>query len=405
MLIRFAIGLFILAGLFFLYQWWKGYSQDPDLPVRNDTAGMIAAIRLDGDNSQVVVIGPDGKVKESPGYEAGKTDKEPVWRPDGNRLFFTSDREEEAFQVYRWNLASDSIMRRSVGSRSQSTPSFAPEDNTSGLLTAGGFVLEFDPKEVATRQILPPVGKNRQGGEGGQEGTASQFEQIYQRLGNSFRAAKWLKGKQYVAAVMRREEGGEILIVQDVVNFSRPVPIMAGNRIDFDVSQTEPKVFFTVNGFFFHDPNQIPPEAVKNGKVELPFTSIIGGFDPTGQGSLFPIMTVKQPELGFRDLKVSPDGRNVLMIAGKLDANGNFEPSDLVVAPAAAGGGPEAKRIISGKIYEPSWHPNSHTIAFVQRDDKGRRGIFTINKDGSGINEVTKGDGDYSWPVFSPQSK
>ena len=93
------------------------------------------------------------------------------------------------------------------------TPTFEAQNNETGLMTAGGFVLEFDPKKGSTHQVLPPVGKER-GSQEAEEGSASQFDEIYQRLGSSFREAKWLKGKEYVAAVMRREEGGEILIVQ-----------------------------------------------------------------------------------------------------------------------------------------------------------------------------------------------
>ena len=107
MLLRFAIGLIVLAALFYGYQWWKDYTKDPDLPLENDTAGMIAALQLGEEGNQVVVFTKEGELRKSPGYQPGKNDKELTWRPDGNRLFFTSDREETSFHVYRWNFGSD----------------------------------------------------------------------------------------------------------------------------------------------------------------------------------------------------------------------------------------------------------------------------------------------------------
>jgi len=405
MLLRFAIGLIVLAALFYAFQWWQDYRKDPDLPLENDTAGMVAALQLGDNGDQVVVFTKDGELRKSPGYESGENDKEITWRPDGNRLFFTSDREETSYHVYRWNFGSDKVTRRSVGSRSQNAPTFAvtnvPDANNTALITSGGFVLEYDPKAGSTRQVLPPVGKDRAEGE---EGSASQFEQIYQRLGTSFRQAKWGKDKTIVAAVMRREDEGEILIVQDLASGKAPFVVLAGDRIEFDIVPTTGQVAFVVNGFRFHDPNQIPPSAIKNGKVSPPFHSLVGLFDPTGP-NVIPVMPSTETNFEFHNVSVSPDGENLLIIIGKQDTNGNVEPEGLAIMPAKDQGGAQLKRIIGGKIYEPSWHPNSHTIAFVQRDSAGKRGIFTINKDGSGLTDISKGKGDFAYPIFSPQSK
>ena len=405
MLLRFAIGLIILAALFYGYQWWKDYTKDPDLPLVNDTAGMVAALQLGEEGNQVVVFTKEGELRKSPGYQPGKNDKELTWRPDGNRLFFTSDREETSFHVYRWNFGSDRVSRRSIGTRSQNSPTFPvtdlPDANETALITAGGFVLEYDPKEGSTRQVLPPVGKER--GEG-EEGSASQFEQIYQRLGTSFRQAKWGKDKNIVAAVMRREDEGEILIVQDLSTGKSPYVVVAGDRIEFDIIPTTGQVAFVVNGFRFPDPSQIPPEAIKNGKVTTPFHSLVGLFDLSGP-RLLPVMPSTDLNYAFQNLSVSPDGENLLIIIGKQDSNGNVEPQGLAIMPAKDQGGAQLKRIIAGKIYEPSWHPNSHTIAFVQRDSVGKRGVFSINKDGSGLTDISKGKGDFAYPLFSPQSK
>lgn len=406
MLLRFAIGLFIMTGLFLAYRWWSGVSKDPtDIPLEADTGNLIGAIQLLDEGSQAVVVKPDGEVRLSPGYAQGKTDRDLVWRPDGNRLFFVSDREDDSYLVYRWNLASDAVAKRSIGTRSQADPSFAPpgspEANEKALITAGGFVLECDPRDVTTRQILPPVGKEIGGGD---EGSAGQFEQLYQRIGTSFRVARYGKDKKFVAAVMRREDEGEILIVQSMEKVEPPLVIMAGKHIDFDVNPISGEIAFAVNGFFFHDPRSIPPEVIKNGKVELPFANVVGLFDPEAKSMKY-VMPTREPDYGFRNVQVSPDGSMLLVVAGKLDANANFEPEDLVVVPARDRGGEEARRLLHEKVFDPSWHPNSHTIAFCKYNDAKKRAIFRINKDGSGYEDVTKDKGDFATPMFSPKSK
>src|SRR5215813_958691 len=67
--------------------------RDVDLPASADTVGWIAAIKSQSNGSEVVLFKPDGTVVESKGYREGVNDRDPVWRPDGNRLIFTSDRE------------------------------------------------------------------------------------------------------------------------------------------------------------------------------------------------------------------------------------------------------------------------------------------------------------------------
>ena len=73
------------------------------------------------------------------------------------------------------------------------------------------------------------------------------------------------------------------------------------------------------------------------------------------------------------------------------------------MAPLQPGGIQAGKPVIGGKIYEISWHPNSNTLAYINRDGS-ERAIYKINKDGSGEAKISDG-GNYMTPVFSPQSK
>ncbi|MFX9042746.1 hypothetical protein ABTN45_20195, partial [Acinetobacter baumannii] len=72
-----------------------------------------------------VAIKPDGTIVESPDFVKGSRDRDAVWRPDGNRIFFSSDREEKAFNIYRWNLATNKVVRRTLGKIGKTDPSFS----------------------------------------------------------------------------------------------------------------------------------------------------------------------------------------------------------------------------------------------------------------------------------------
>src|SRR4051812_14188035 len=77
-----------------------------------DSAGDIAAIQMTDDGAQVVIIKPDGTVIPSPDYKAGQTDRNVVWKPDGNRIFFESDRYNQEPHVFRWSPERKEVDRR-----------------------------------------------------------------------------------------------------------------------------------------------------------------------------------------------------------------------------------------------------------------------------------------------------
>ncbi len=405
MLIRFVIGLFALAGLFAAYQALKSCGRDIDLPWSVDTAGWIAAVRYEDRGSRAVALLPDGALRETPDYAPGKTDRDVVWRPDGNRVFFVSDRGEGGFNVYRWNPGSDKVEARSLGSRSKFSPSFpppgAPEANDVALITSGGFVLRFTPVDGATRQVLPPVPKEVAGKEG--EGAGGQIETLYSRFGVSFREARWTLDKQHIAAVMRREDGSEILILQDL-NTGKPMPIAAGARIDLDVSPTSNRIYYSVLGFLWPDPEQAPASYREGGIVRTPFRHAIFVLDPAKQGADFhrPVVLSQSDETAFHRVAVSPDGSMIAAVIGKYGGAGDVEAEALCVMPAEPGGGQALAKVTEGKVQEPSWAPDSQRLAFV-RLRNGKRAIHTIGRDGSDERIVSGDRGDFGWPRFSPQ--
>lgn len=411
---RLAIGLFGLAGLFLFYRWFQTLGDDPDFGTA-DTAGMIAAIEQTSGGAQAVVFQKDGVKRPVPGYKPGTTDREIVWRPDGNRLFVISDREANAFHIYRWNLATEKVERRSTDRRSKSYLSFladsTPQANQVGLMTVAGFVQEFLPSQGIMRQVLPP--QNR----GGNDPTAGRQEQmsgVYGTIGQSFKMARWLPGRQIIVATMKREVG-EVLIVQEMTlvtnsqtgqqDLPPPQIVLAANRIEFDTGATG-DVVFTFNGFRFFDPANVPKEFIKNGKAVAPYRNGIVSFNPAAgaRGGLTFILISQRDEVAIDRARISPDGSTVAAIVGRGDSEGKVMPERIVIMPATQGGASQGVTIATGRVRDVSWRPSGDSLAFTRPDASGKRTIYTVAKDGSGEKAISQG-GDFSFPLWSPQTK
>lgn len=412
MITRSAILLLVIALMVYGYTWYRRISQDIDLPASFDSAGYLSAVRLMDEGSQVVVFKPDGTMLESPGYVAGKYDKDAVWRPDGNRLLFISDREDNAQNVFRWNFGANRVARRTYNSRSKGLPTFAPGVNEGpaqpSLITSGGMVLQLDPVNGSTRQLVPPVEKER-AATSEDSGAAGQFDFLYGKLGSSFKEAKWTPDRRFVVAVMRRDDG-EALVVQDMSEDKPPMPLAIGDRVEFDIDPKSGRIAYLVLRYRLLNPEQAPKEFIKNGVVKLPFLHVLAIADPvamlTDPSAGIQIMAQSNSADAFQRVSISPDGSMVLVVDGAYDAGKNeFQPRSMIVMPFQPGASQSATVVLREPIYEPSWHPNSNTIAFVKYNNDKERAIYTINRDGSAMTELSKGKGDFAWPKFSPQSK
>ncbi len=407
---RIVIGLMSLALVLGGYRAWQSYIRDPGGIGSADTEGMIAAIEYSNGGSRAVVIQRDGSVAESGNYRSGVNDREIVWQPDGNRIFFSSDRNpKDGFQIFRWKPGRDPEQLTS-GSRSKSNLWFGPPGdplaNERALVTQGGFVQEFVPADKTTSQLLPPVEKNRsnttEGGAGG------QMDALYARLGSSFKEAKWTKDRNWILAVMSRESG-EVLVLQNVKSsaqepFKPPIAIAAGEKIDFDVSVTG-DVVFSIYAFEFPVPEQVPKEFVKNGRAVPPYRHALMLFNPDRlqQEDMKPIAYSPDDQVAFRQPKFSPDGASILLLAGKRTPN-SFLPTQLAIVPAQIGGASLKATVASGAIFEPAWFPDGMSIVFV-KSEGGKRSIFRIGKDGGDLRNLTGTKGDFGSPSVSPQIK
>lgn len=404
---RTLIVLLAFAAIWGGLRWMQ--SRNGDFDNGGDSTGMIAAVRLEKDGQQVVLIKPGGKVVGTTSWKDGVTDREPVWSPDGKFLYFCSDRKDNTFNVFRWNPQSDDAQTRTAKNGSRSNPTFAPgQSDDKPLIVVGGFVRELDPSTGKAQQILPPVNAEiAQAGSGDETGTEGSLS-VYGALGKSFRIARYLPGKSLVVAVMRRDEG-ESLILQSMTpdangKLPKPLPVVAGEHVDFDIDPTNGNVVFTVQDFRWIDPAAAPEAFRKNGHLTVPFRNMVGLLDParTQQSVIAPTANPapSNDPAGWAAPRVSPDGSKLLLVGGMVDESG-LRPQELLSLPLKPGGIAQASSLTKGEVYEPSWSVDAKRIVYAKRTG-GRRDLFTMNADGTEEKSLTNGQGDFTNPLFSP---
>lgn len=403
--LRIAIFAFLVAGGLLVYQFLRNAGQDLTGTFGGgDTTGYIAAIQEHDDGgSQIVAIKPDGTLVPAEGHKAGNIDRDPAWPADGKFLYFISDRDKNESHLFRWDIDRGKVERKTLDKRTKTSTWCAPKtfENASAsiMLISGGKVIELDPRTSEAKQILPPVSKEIGGGD---EGSQSQFDLLYSKLGTSFKEAKWGKDRAWIAAILRQENGGEVLIVQDAAAAQPPTALVAGDRIEFDISPATDSLIYTVINFGFPDSENPPPQFVKNGKIVKPFHHAFGVYSPSG-GETGPIATSKDDHIVFLNPRYAPDGQTALMLVGD-QSSGSLKVNSLVVIPANTAGSQNAGRILDGDVSQASWGPDGETIVYVKADG-GKRAVFTIQKDGSGEKNWTGDKGNFTSPLISPRTK
>lgn len=424
MAIRFVIYLFAIAALILGFQWYQAKGRDIGDLGTIDTKGWIAALELQpGGGAQAVAIKPGGAIVRNPDYVAGRTDRDLAWKPNGYQIFFSSDRDGKAFNIFRWNLALEQVEPRTKGTLSWSAPSFSGDSSAEGLklvmCVSAGNVWERNMSDLSGQRLIPYT-KNR-GQEVDRQSQESDTSQGMQAA--SIRRAEWGKDKAWIIAV-RRTDTGEALVVQPMtVEEERRVPLVVttGDRVDFDVDQNTGLVAINVQGFQWVNPSEVPKEFIKNGRATKPYEHAISLLDLDGSKPAMPVAVSKDPKRAFGTPAISPDGQNMVFTTGAY-IDGSYTPTNLFMIPATqlsgevgrvndklvyylapVSIGPEGiYRVVVGEIFEPSWHPDGQTLVYVKREG-GQRSIYTADKTGSGEKRITEGDRNYASPFFSPQ--
>ncbi len=424
--IRYGVGIMIILGAVYLYM--NVISRTRTIDLGNfESAGYVSATMQKEDGEVAVLIDPKGTIIEAPGFVDGAADQPPIWSQDGQRLYFASDRENGESHVFRWNPAKGAVERKTVDKRTKTAISMEVPGSTEGsktaLVVSGGTVIELDPTNNTTKQVLPPkkfaVGTDGERGdpgkapgkEGGQEEPANQFDQFYTTFGTSFKTARWSKDKAFIITVMRREEG-EIMICQSQTDFTLPPTIVvAGDKIEFDISPIDGVIVYTCQKFQFPSPQMVPPELKKNGKIMYPFSHVLGIYVPGSGGMYQPgdtpqnlIALTQDDKFTFGMPTISPDGSEVMCVVGPYEGYGMMQANNLVLMPLRIGGGQQSTTLVPRRVYDASWHPNGQTIV-ITGEMEGKQGIFTINRDKTGMKSLTGSKGSFRGATFSPVSK
>lgn len=420
---RFAFGLLAIAALIFGFRWFQEFAVDPGGDSPAVTTGMIAAVELLENGSRAVVFDAEGKKTAVPG--AGAKDTEAVWRPDGNRLMVVGDRGA-GFEVFRWTPGSDSVQQRTRTTRAKSGLWYGPAGWTglrdSGLLTAGGFVFEFDQRTGATRQLLPPVQGSPTVATGEDGGGVAQMDALYDSIGDSFLVAKWGKARSVLWTTMARDEDQVFVLnpLDAAINEGRPAPLVAGKRILFDVAPSGEAVV-VARHYQFIDPANVPDEFLVDGRAVAPFESAVFVVPATGgapavlahsKGDAWflgppgseaqPAAREKDKRWTFGDPAVSPDGQWLALVVGEPNGEAGMTGRFLILFPLIADSGNQIRGLAAGDIGQPSWAPDSQRLVFTVRNDEGRFGLFVAAMDGSQPKPFAT-DSSYVGPSFSPQ--
>lgn len=422
MLLRTALLGLILAGLVTGYQALMSKKGDLTDVGTADTKDWIAAIEEQEAGAQAVVIKPDGTVLKSANYVSGALDRDLAWRPDGNRLFFSSDRarneKEKASNIFRWNLANDQVEQRSVGKIGKTQPSFAPGEEPGKELTPlfcyGGTVWELDPNEGKGIKIIPSADGSRQVVDVNEEskgvggfGEGSELK---------IRYARYLYGKKGILYIRRTETGESVWFQADTAGLSaeqmatkgQAQLLATGEKCAFDVSPTEDIAVITTLSFSIPEGQSPPKEFIKDGKLVLPFRHSITIFSP--EKGLAQMISSGDDKVAFGQPSFSPDGKQVAVLIGPF-VEGDIRPRAIVSMPPAPNIVNQVTPILPNQgqkidarseISSLGWHPSGSKLLFVQRVE-GKKDICTVGADGSGYKNLTEGKARYSSAVYSPQ--
>jgi hypothetical protein len=404
---RFAIMGIVIAVLMIGFQFWKNFSEDPDLGDFK-SVGYIVALERDGSKGKVVMFDDAGKQIDAPKPAKSEfDDREVSWSVDGQRVFLSSNRDSSAYSVYRWNPAKNKIERRSIGSISQGAPWFGPYDDSEakkfGLIQAGGQILSLEIKNGATSTVLPPSAERVTTQE---EGSTSSMD-VYKNFGESFIKARYVGDRSRVLGLMRNDEGNTLIFhamgVDNNGQPNRPTELYRAKRIHFDVDRSG-TAGVMLSGFQFPPNTEVPAEFVKDGKVVPPFEDgifkVTIGDDLSPQVEPVAFIPVGAKET-FMDIAVSPDGTKIAVVIGERLEDGGFQARAMVVMPFEGQGSQNMTPIIQGAVSSPSWSADGSQITYLKTIGSDTD-VYRAKADGSSELKLTNG-GNWSSPLFSPQ--
>jgi Tol biopolymer transport system component len=179
---------------------------------------------------------------------------------------------------------------------------------------------------------------------------------------------------------------------------------MAGERITMDMA-ADGTLVAGVEGFRWPDPENIPPEAIKDGRPQAPYRNAVVAYRLEGGiPKLVTMAAVPNDESGFFiDPAISPDGaRIVASLVRRATPAADLEYNGLIIMPVEEGGAGKGQGLLPGEASQPDWNGDGSRIVFLKKA-VGERQIYVVNADGSGEKRISELGRDYMRPRFSPQ--
>jgi hypothetical protein len=405
------IGILVIVTLFAAFIAFRNYVQDPDQFVADDTAGWIVALERQDGETRVAAFRANGDPVNAPNSaKENFEDRDPAWSATGNHVFFSSNRESNGFNIMRWRPVGGEMEERVGGTRSLTSPFFPPTlslaDDLSGLLIGGGQVMEFEPKSRKTYQLLPPSAQFA--GEGGEGGSMDPMV-VYERYGTSFRQAMATPDRALIYTIMRSDLGDAL-----VLNFMVPPPgaeqippplgLVAGDRITMDMA-ADGTLVVGVEGFRFPDPENIPEEAIVDGRPQVPYRNAVMLYRIENGVPSPEIVAAGPDDINgfFIDPAISPDGQQIAAaLVRRTSPEAALEYTGIIAFPAKQAGASEGRQLSAGESTQPDWSGDGSLICYVKRAG-GERQIYVVPSQGGTEKRISQLGRDYSRPQFSPQ--
>ena len=290
-------------------------------------------------------------------------DREPDYSPSGKEIVFSSDRSG-SYQIWRLNLADDGLTQLTFGGGNNAFPSYSTKGTSIAYVT--------DLGDRSQLNVLDDRG----------------LVSIVHTTRGKLLAPAWRPGDGVIAFTHQVDSQSHLKVLllgtdpltknltesEDVFGF-RPAWI---NRDE---------IVYTADGRIWRrrlDPylrQEIPLFAsVTVARPNYPRT--LRSLDDPGD----------QPALGIRTPQVSPDGKSIAFTA----------LGDLWLLES----GGRIRQLTDDAFVDidPAFSPDGRQIAFAS-DRSGNLQLWSINVEGSGANQLTRGSGDAYGPSFAPDGK
>ncbi len=354
-------------GAFGLYAIQRG----PALFMKPPTEDRIAFISDRAGHADIYNTRSDGSDLRR--VTSGSADNSsPSWSPDAMEIAYTSNKEDNTYQVYiaAWDGRYSHRITTSAGTKTLPTWTNGGKGLT---FLSSAKVYNMNLRSGDEEQYLPPTGAPAMESMGG-------YSQPYVY-------ASWSPKQNYLLYIQETDLGREAFTIEPRHGMSTEdqsvsaVGITIARNLDVAWSPIGSRVAAA-----FID---------RKGTNGL----LVADLDAVSSKDLF---VSKGDGRGPANPAWSPDGST---IAFEMWTVKDGSPDKCIGIYTIDSNGGSPKRVVAGDVRTPTWSPDGSQLAFSMYGKNGKRDIWRVNVDGSGAVNITKGNGDNYSPTWSPSPR